>query len=324
MTKRVVITDYTFPTVQLEQAAAETAGAEFVACQCKTAEDVIAAVKGADVVAVQFAPFTKQAIAALNPNATVIRYGVGYDNIDIKAAAKANVSIGYVPDYCAEEVADHTVASILTLLRKLPQLDKSVRDGKWAAVQYAKPLKPFFNTVIGFYGLGQIGNAVLHRLRGFGFKFIVSDPMLNETKANEMGVQVCTEDELLRMADLISLHAPATKQTIGFFNRFNFAIMQPHAMIVNSARGQLINEVDLADALVNGVIAGAALDVFEVEPLPKTSKLLEAPNLLLTPHAAWYSDSAIDRLQGLVAQDISRALSGEKPRKPIQITKKET
>ena len=323
MTKRVVITDYTFPTVELEQAAAEIAGAEFIACQSKTDEDVIAAVKGADVVAVQFAPFTKDAIAALNPNATIIRYGVGYDNIDIVAAAEANISIGYVPDYCADEVADHTVASILTLLRKLLKLDKSVREGEWAAVQYAQPLKPFFETVIGFYGLGQIGNAVLHRLKGFGFKFIVSDPMLDEATAQGLGVQLCTADELLRQADLISLHAPATDETTGFFNRFHFAMMQPHAMIVNSARGQLVNETDLTNALINGVIAGAALDVFEVEPLPKTSKLLDAPNLLLTPHAAWYSDSAINRLQGLVAQDISRALNGEKPRKPIHTIKQE-
>ena len=311
---RVVVTDYTFPDLKQEQAAA---GPDFAAFQCRTAEEVAAAVTGAEVALVQFAPFTASAAAAMKPNGTIIRYGVGYNNIDLAAAAKHGHKVGYVPDYCADEVADHTAAAALAILRKLPQMDASVRRGEWSAVRLAKPMKPFNQTVFGFFGLGQIGRAVLTRLKGFGFQFIASDPGVSEADAATLGVEQVSAEVLLQRADIISLHAPATATTTGFFNAARFATMQPHAMIVNSARGQLIVEEDLAAALTRGVIAGAALDVFHVEPLAADNPLRQAPNLLLTPHAAWYSDVAIHRLQELVAEDVRRALRGEGPRKPV-------
>jgi len=317
MTLRVVVTDYTFPDLAQEKAAASAAGAEFKAFQCKTAADVAAAVAGADVAVVQFAPFGPDAARAVRPGSTVIRYGVGYNNIDLPSARAAGLRLGYVPDYCTDEVADHTVAAALSLLRKLPQLDASVRRGDWAAVKIAKPMKPFSQTVFGFFGLGQIGRAVLARLRGFGFRFIAADPGLSAEEAGHLGVTLMDGDRLLREADLVSLHAPATSATTGFFNAARLATMQPHALIVNAARGQLIVEEDLAAALASGTIAGAALDVFEVEPLAADHVLRQAPNLLLTPHAAWYSEAAIHRLQQLVAEDIARALRGEGPRKPV-------
>ena len=314
---RVVVTDYTFPDLAQEEAAARSAGADFVAFQCKTPQAVADAVKGADVAVVQFAGFGPEAAAAVNPGATVIRYGVGYDNINLPAARAAGLKLGYVPDYCADEVADHTAAAALALLRKLPMLDASVRRGEWAAVKICKPMKAFKETTFGFFGMGQIGREVLARLRGFGFQFIASDPGLDAGQAAALGVTLVDADTLLRTADIISLHAPATAATTGFFNAARLAQMQPHALLINSARGQLIVEDDLAAALTAGTIAGAALDVFGAEPLVGSSKLRDAPNLLLTPHAAWYSESAIGRLQGLVAQDISRALNGQGPRKPV-------
>ncbi|MBC7736259.1 MAG: C-terminal binding protein [Candidatus Saccharibacteria bacterium] len=311
---RVVVTDYTFPTLDQEQAAA---GPDFAAFQCRSAEDVAAAVAGADVAVVQFAPFGPAAAAAMRPGGTVIRYGVGYNNIDLDAAAAHGLQVGYVPDYCADEVADHTAAAALTMLRKLPMLDASVRAGEWTVVKVAKPMKPLNKTTFGFFGLGQIGRAVLTRLKGFGFHFIAADPGLSATDAAGLGVELVDLDTLLRRSDIITLHAPATAITTGYFNAARLATMQPHAVIVNSARGQLIVEADLTDALQNGVIAGAALDVFHVEPLPADSPLRQAPNLLLTPHAAWFSDVAIHRLQELVAEDIARALRGLPPRKPV-------
>ena len=307
---RVVVTDYTFPDLAQEAAAA---GADFAAFQCRTADEVTAAVAGAAVVLVQFAPFTAAAAAAMKVGGTIIRYGVGYNNIDLEAAARFGLQVGYVPDYCADEVADHTAAAALALLRKLPMMDASVRRGEWAAVRLAKPMKPFSQTSFGFFGLGQIGRAVLARLKGFGFQFLAHDPGVTALA----GVEMVSAEDLLHRADIISLHAPATSVTTGYFNAARLATMQPHAMIVNSARGQLIVEADMAEALTKGVIAGAALDVFHVEPLPADSPLRAAPNLLLTPHAAWYSDVAIHRLQELVAADVARALRGEGPRKPV-------
>ena len=321
MSQKVVITDYTFPSLVAEEAAAASAGAAFSAHQCKTDAEVAEAVKDADAVAVQFATFGPLAAQAVRPGATVIRYGVGYDNIDLEAAAAASLRVGYVPDYCADEVADHTAAAILALLRKLVPLDASVRAGDWAAVKVCKPMKPFAETTVGFFGMGQIGSAVKARLAGFGFQFIVADPGLSPAQARAAGVSLVSSDTLLAQADIISLHAPGTPQTTGFFNAKRLAQMQPHAMMVNSARGLLINEDDLAAALENGTIAGAALDVFQTEPLPATSPLRGAPNCLLTPHAAWYSEAAIGRLQGLVADDLTAALSGRGPRKPVPVLK---
>ena len=216
MTLRVVVTDYTFPDLAQEQAAAE--GADFAAFQCKTAAEVTEAVRGAHVAVVQFAPFTPEAARAVNPGATVIRYGVGYNNIDLPSAKAAGLRVGYVPDYCTDEVADHTAAAALSLLRKLPQLDASVRRGDWAAVKIAKPMKPFSQTVFGFFGLGQIGRAVLTRMQGFGFRCLASDPGLSSTDAALLGVTLVDADRLLRESDIISLHAPATAETTGFFN----------------------------------------------------------------------------------------------------------
>ena len=317
MTPRCVVTDHNFPDLRSERAAADRNGAAFASHQSVTAADVAAVVRDANVAVVQFAPFDATAIEALAPGATIIRYGVGYDNIDIDAARKAGVKVGYVPDYCVDEVAEHTVAAILTLLRKLPVLDRSVRSGAWDPVAVARPIKPFADTVIGFFGFGQIGRAVWYRLRGFGFSGLVSDPALDPQSAGRLGLELTDVDTVFAKSDAITLHAPANAATTGFVNAERLDLMQRHAVIVNTARGQLIDEIDLADALYNGTIGGAALDVFETEPLPVGSPLRQAANCLITPHAAWYSDAAIGRLQSLVAQDIERALTGKPPRRPV-------
>ena len=319
MTARVVVTDYTFPELAQERAAAQGAAATFVAYQVKSDGELAELVKDADVVAVQFATFGPLSCAAVKRGATIIRYGVGYDNIDLVAAKAAGLKVGYVPDYCVDEVAEHSCAAALTLLRKLATLDASVRKGEWTGVKHAKPMKPFTETTFGFFGMGQIGQAILGRLKGFGFSFIVADPGLSEAQAAEEGAKLVDTDTLLATADIISLNAPATTQTTNFFNMTRLSQMQPHTMIVNSARGQLIVEDDMAAALEQGVIGGAALDVFQAEPLPVSSRLRKAPNLLLTPHVAWYSEAAIERLQGLVAKDITRALNGDAPRKPVRM-----
>jgi D-3-phosphoglycerate dehydrogenase len=309
---KVVVTDATFPDVVREEAAARMLGAGFERHACKTAEDVALAVKGADVAVVQFAPLTAAAIAGLNPGARAIRYGVGFNNFDLPALDAAGVTAAYVPDYCTEEVADHTAAAILTLLRKLLPLDAQVRRGEWNVVAVTKPLPAFRDTTVGFLGLGRIAQEVHRRLAPFGFGFIATDPV-----ARVEGVTMVDLPTLLAQSDALTLHAPATPETVGLLNARTLAQMKPTAYLINSARGDLIVEDALAEALTKGRLAGAALDVFAIEPLPATSPLRAAPNLLLTPHAAWYSDVAVAKLQGLVADEITRALTGQPPRRPI-------
>ena len=318
----VVVTDATFPDVDKEEAAARAAGATFKRFDCKVPDEVTAAVKGAKVAVVQFAQLNVDGVAALAPGARVIRYGVGYNNLDINAMQAADIGGAYVPDYCTSEVADHTAAMILTRLRKIPDLDASVKAGDWAAVAVAKPMKAFSETTIGFFGFGRIAQAVARRLASFGFSFVVTDPVY-DPNASDLDVTVADFDTLLAQSDCLSLHAPATPDTVGKLNADAFRAMKPTAYLVNSARGDLIDEDDLAAALNSGDLAGAALDVFLQEPLATSSPLRTASNLTLSPHAAWYSDVAVESLQSLVADEIMRALTDQPMRCPIPGTEQD-
>lgn len=312
--KRVIVTDATFPDVAKEEAAAHAAGAVLERHDCKSAEDVARALEGASIAVVQFAPLTRAAIKGMAPGATAIRYGVGYNNFDVDALNEHGVRAAYVPDYCTAEVADHTAASILALLRKLTAHDASVRRGEWAAVGISKPLKSFADTTIGFLGFGRIAQEVAARLAPFGFRFLAHDPYFTGAFPR---LSLTDLPGLLAGSDALTLHAPATPETKGVINATNLARMKPTAILVNTARGDLVDEAALAAALGNRSIAGAALDVFNIEPLPADSPLRRAPNLLLGPHTAWYSDVAVERLQSLVADEITRALTGQSVRKPV-------
>ena len=316
---RLVITDSTFPQLLHEQEVAKKHGLAFETHQCKTTEQVIQATRGAQAVLVQFAPFGADVIRGLAPGATIVRYGVGYDNVDVKFAVAQGHRVCYVPDYCIEEVADHTCALMLSGLRKLSQLDASVRAGDWKAVSVCRPLKPFDSTIVGFVGMGRIGRAVSARLKAFGFQFVVADPMLGKDDAAAMGVRLVALDELLAEADVISLHVPSTSATRGMINATSLAKMRAGALIVNCSRGDLIDETALAFVLQSERVS-AALDVFREEPLPAASSLRSSPNLLLTPHAAWYSERAIDRLQQLACDEIDRGMTGQTPRCPVPIS----
>ena len=315
--KRVVITDFTFADVERETHAARTRGAAIEARQCRTTEEVADLARDADIVVVQFAPVSSAAIAAMAPSATIIRYGIGYDNIDLAAARDRHIQVGYVPDYCLDEVADHAVAMILHLVRRLGPLDRSVRCGRWEGIAVARPILASGDTTVGFLGLGRIGRGVLRRLKPFGFRFIASDPGLDDATAGEIGVDRVDLDTLFARADVLSLHAPATPETTQVINARNLALMRPGAIVVNCARGQLVDEAALVAALQSGALGGAALDVFAAEPLAADSALRHAPNLLLTPHVSWYSETALVKLQQLVADDIGRVLSGAPPRVPV-------
>jgi D-3-phosphoglycerate dehydrogenase / 2-oxoglutarate reductase len=313
----IPVTDYTFPNLDAERAILAAAGAQIAPHQCRDEAQVIDAIRGARVVLAQFAPITRAALASLAPGATVVRYGVGVDNIDLVAAADLGVQVAYVPDYCMDEVADHTVALLLALLRRLAPLEAELRAGGWAGIRAAGSLPPLNQIMVGFVGLGRIGRAVLARLRPFGCRFAVHDPALTADAAEALGVGLATLDELLAGADAISLHLPLTPATRHLINAERLARMRPGAVIVNTARGGLIDATALAEALRAGRLAGAALDVFEQEPLPVESPLRGAPRLTMTPHMSWYSDTAIGRLQRLAAEEAARAIRGEPLRCPI-------
>lgn len=316
--RRVVVTDYKFPSLGAEAAAAEAFGATFEAYQCTNPAEVVAAGTGANVVVVQASVFGNEAVAAMAPDGTIIRYGAGYDNVDVAAAAARGIRVAYVPDYCTDEVADHTATALLALLRKLAVFDASVRAGHWNAVAAGRPIRPFSETLVGFVGLGRIGRAVMARLRPFGFSFEVFDPYLAPDSISALGATASSSlSDLAARVDAMTLHAPSSPQTRHLINADVLSRMKPTAVLVNAARGDLIDGEALGAALRAGRIRAAALDVFEREPLPPDSPLRSLPNLHLSPHAAWYSDASMDRLQALAADEIRRALQGLPPRCPV-------
>jgi D-3-phosphoglycerate dehydrogenase / 2-oxoglutarate reductase len=316
---RIVVTDATFPQLDAERSVAERHGAKLEEARCKSAEDVVSAAEGTHVLIVQFAKVTRKAMERLASNALIVRYGIGLDNLDLVAAQDLGIKVVYVPDYATGEVADHTAALILTALRKIIPLDTSVRAGRWDAVGVAAPLRGFSECVAGFVGFGRIGREVQARLKPFGFSAIVHDPFASEADLAASNARSVDLDTLFSTADVITLHAPLTPTTRHIVNAHRLSQMKRTGVVVNTARGGLLDVQALGRAIQAGQVAGAALDVFEEEPLPVDSGLRELPNVILTPHAAWYSNRAVERLQSLAADEVDRHLSGKAARCPAPL-----
>jgi D-3-phosphoglycerate dehydrogenase len=311
MAERVVVTDHAFPGLDHERRAAERAGAEFSDHQVRTEDDAVAVTRGAAVALVNFAPVTRRVLEGLAPHATVIRYGVGYDNIDVDAAGELGVRVANVPDYGTATVADHAAALLLALLRRVPRYDRAVRESGWVAPADVGDVPALESATVGLIGTGRIGLALADRLRPFGPALLAFDPYAEERALREHGVEPVALEDLLPAVDGLSLHAPATPETHHVIDADALAQLKPGAVIVNTARGALVDEAALHDALERGALAGAALDVFEEEPLREDSPLRRHPAVLLTPHVAFYSDRSVDDLQRLAAEEAARALAGE-------------
>ncbi|RZT66880.1 C-terminal binding protein [Leucobacter luti] len=294
--RRVVITDCDHGSVDIERAVAEQAGVELVLATCVTEADVIAAAQGAVAIVTQYAPVTAAVLDALPDLVAVGRYGVGVDTVDVDAASERGVAVCNVPDYGTEDVSDHAIALALALLRGLPALDKGVRRGS-AALDPVRPLHRFSASTFGVYGLGLIGEAAARKARGLGFRVIGTDPRYAPGATTPDGTAVVSPETLLAEADLLSLHLPLMPQTRHLISDDAFARMKPGAKIVNTCRGGVLDTAALLRAIERGTVGGAGLDVFEEEPLPVTSGLLDHDQVLLTPHAAWYSEESFAELK---------------------------
>lgn len=308
-TKRVVVTDHNFADVSFERNLAEGLDAEFAEFSCRAAGDVEDAIAGADVVLVGLAPVTATALRGVNPGGTLVRYGVGYDNVDVVAAAELGLAVANVPDYGADTVADHATACLLALLRKLPAYDRAIRADGWVAPAGLGPIRGLASTTVGLIGSGRIGRGVAERLSAFGVRVLVHDPFVDLGAVP--GITPVDLDELLTNCDAISLHCPLVPATHHLLNPATFARMRPGTVVVNTSRGGLIDPQALVEALGTGNVGAAALDVFEEEPLSALSPLRQQDGILLTPHAAFYSTDAVAALQRLAAQEVGRALRGE-------------
>jgi len=305
-----VITDHGFPNLLHEESVFAAAGVELQVAQCKTPAEVMVASRDADALLVQWAPVNAEVIAALAHCRIIVRYGIGVDNVDLAAARARDIPVCNVPDYGVHEVAEHAVALTLALVRQLPQIEARLRSGTWK-ITPDRPMSSLRDTTFATAGFGRIARTAHAMMRGFGGKRIAYDPFVPADVMAMEGVEKVELADLFTRADLLSLHLPLTAETKHFVNAGRMAEMKKTAIIVNTARGPLIDTAALAEALQQGVIAGAGIDVFEQEPLPATHPLRTAPGALLTSHVAWYSESSIPRLQRLAAEEAVRGLRGE-------------
>ena len=270
----------------------------------------------ADALMVTLQPVSAELIATMERCRIISRVGTGLDAIDINAATKHGIWVTYVPDYAVDEVSTHAIASLLAHARGFPRLLESVRRGEWGNKVVA-PIRRLQGQTLGLLGFGRIGRAVGSKARGLGLKVVVHDPYLDSLPAESSDAQLVDWETLLRTSDYISLHVPLTEGTRHIINSESLSLMKPTAFLINTARGALIDEDALLEAVRSGQIAGAALDVLSAEPPPVDHPLLHEERVWITPHSAWYSEESMEDMRTRGAEEVVHVLQGQKPRSPV-------
>jgi D-3-phosphoglycerate dehydrogenase / 2-oxoglutarate reductase len=307
--KRVLVTDYAWPSLDVERAVLGDAGAELVVAPTGDTAELVALAADVEAILTCFAKVPAEVLDAAPRCRTVARYGVGVDNIDVAHATGLGMVVSNVPDYCSEEVADHTLLLILALARRLAPLTRLVSGGGWDAAGTGSAVR-LRGKVLGLVGLGAIGRALVPRAQALGLDVVAwrrSAPL-------PPGVRAASSlDDLLARADIVSLHVPATPETRGLIGAAQLAAMKPTAWLINTARGSLVDTDALLAALRDGRIAGAGLDVTDPEPLPSDHPLRTRDDVVLTPHVAFSSDGSLAELAHKAATNVADVLAGRTP-----------
>jgi D-3-phosphoglycerate dehydrogenase / 2-oxoglutarate reductase len=316
-TKFVAVTDSVFPNLDPAREILAKIGAELRLAKEPTPEAILEVAREADAVLATYAKVTAPMIAQFQRCRIISRFGIGVDNVDLPAATSAGIVVTRVPDYCLDEVSDHTMALLLALVRKIPSSNARTQSGRWE-MRAVVPIHRLRGTVLGLVGFGQIPQLVAPKAQAFGIRVVTYDPYVSKEIARRAGVQQVEFDELLTVSDYISIHTPLLPATRHLFNADVFRRMKPSAYLINTARGPIVDEAALADALDQGQLAGAALDVMEQEPPSSASRLLgHRDNVIVTPHTSFYSEESLVDLQTKAAEEVVRVLSGQAPRNPV-------
>ena len=308
---KVLITDPYHQNFHIEKEILAEINAEIIIGHCKTEEDVIKICSNIDGLLVSYIPIGKKVIENLHKCKVIVKYAVGIDNIDLEAATLKKIFVANVPRYCVEEVSTHTVALLLNLIRKISKYDQSVKRGCWDPL-IGDPIFRLENRVLGIIGFGNIGKRVAEKFSPFKLSIIVYDPLLNDKIISKYGAKKVKLDLLLRQSDYISLHCPLNKHTKHLIDFKEIEIMKKGVFIINTSRGEIVNQKALYKALQDGKIAGAALDVLEKDP-PSLIDIINADNIIYTPHVAWNSVEAETELRKSAAQEVKRVLEGGRP-----------
>jgi D-3-phosphoglycerate dehydrogenase len=309
----VVVADHVFPDLETERELLEAAGHELRHdANARRPDEVIRAAAGADAVLLSYAEMTAEVIEALPDCRIIARYGVGVDTIDVEAASRHGVLVSNVPDYCVDEVSDHTLALALALLRGVNRFDRAVREGRWAPSD-AGPLYRMRGKAFGLVGYGRIARAVGARAGAFGFRILATDAYLTDVAIREAGADPRSLADLLAESDVVSLHLPLTAESRHLIGAEQLARMRPGAVLVNTARGPLVDGAALEAALDASRLAGAALDVLELEPPAAGTTLTQRTDVVVTPHAAFYSEESLAELRRKAVEQVVTALAGGTP-----------
>ena len=310
---RITIVDCDHESFEEEQQVTAARGIELVREHVTTEDEVVRAARGADAILVQYAPVTAAVLDALPQLKAIGRYGVGVDTVDVEAATARGVAVCNVPDYGVQDVSDHAIALTMSVVRGTAQLDRLVRAGEYGLVP-VKPLHRVSTLRFGVLGLGRIGAATAVKARALGFTVVGSDPQLEIGTYTADGIEVVDFETVLTTSDVLSLHVPLLEATHHLIDADALARMQAGSILVNTCRGAVIDTAAVAEALRSGHLKGAGLDVFEQEPLPEDSPLLECPSAVLTPHASWYSEESYSEVKRRATEAVAAVIHGERPR----------
>jgi len=309
---QVVVTDYTFADLSIEEQLIVSSGLNLNSGQAKTPEELIPLVKDADAVITQFAPVNATVIERMESAKVIVRYGIGVDNVDLKAARAKGIPVCNVPDYCIDEVADHTLAFLLASTRQIVPHSVAVHSGKWGLATPISEFRVLRDMTVGIIGFGRIGREVAARLKPFKCRVMIHDPVVDAEKIELAGYEPASLASLLKNSDAVTLHCPSMESTRGLIGHETLAEMKDGAILINLARGDLVQTDALVSAIKTGKLAGAALDVFSPEPIPAGHPILSLENVILAPHIASVSVPAVKKLRETAAQLALMAIRGEK------------
>jgi len=314
----VLFADHDYPDIELERGLFRQAGVDVAIAQCKSEDDVIAHGGGCRAILLQYAPITDRVLAQLPDLGIVSRIGAGYDTIDTAACERHGVWLANSPDYGVGEVATHALALALASIRNIVGYHRDIGAGKWDFMS-SGPLRRPSELTLGIVGLGRIGKRMAHVSRNVFKRVVAYDPYLIDGDFPPYVDRIRSLASLAGQSDLVSLHTPLTAETRGMIDAGFFAAAKRGLALVNTSRGAVVRISDLVDALDSGIVAGAALDVLPVEPVPRESPLISDPRVILTPHAAFFSVEAEKELRHKAAQNIVSWLRCGRPDYPVTI-----
>jgi D-3-phosphoglycerate dehydrogenase / 2-oxoglutarate reductase len=313
----VVFTESTEgPVYGLDDEIIRRAGGKLLYVNALSQAERAALARFAEVLVIGSAPMTREFLSILPELKGLVRGGIGVDTVDVAAATDLGIVVANVPDFCTQEVAEHTLALILAVARKITRVDRCVRAGQWRGLVRSQilPIYRLSGQTLGVIGMGKIGRSVAEKAQALGMKIVGFDPYLSPGAAATIGAPLLSLDELLQQADVVSLHVPLTSETRHLINARTLALMKPQSILINVARGAIVDEAALQMALECGHLAGVGLDVLEQEPPSASNGLFSFENVVFTSHYASCSVEAFSDLRRQVSEQVAEILRGKSPR----------